>query len=119
MIDVWPSTLGENISVARAGTMLGEPYRSVVEQHLGECAPPRDIAIALGRAPGTVAEGLATVPETSPATFQIEHPMGTMDVRVQFENGADGFQFISAGDTRTARLLARGEALVPRSIWAG
>ncbi|MEM1449277.1 MAG: RNA polymerase sigma factor [Planctomycetota bacterium] len=40
--------------VARAVTMLGEPYRSVVEQHLGECAPPRDIAIALGRAPGTV-----------------------------------------------------------------
>ncbi|WP_415404358.1 4-oxalomesaconate tautomerase [Tateyamaria sp. SN3-11] len=74
---------------------------------------------ACALAPGTVAEGLATVPETSPATFQIEHPMGTMDVRVQFENGADGFKFISAGVTRTARLLARGEVMVPRSIWAG
>ncbi|MEM9380142.1 MAG: RNA polymerase sigma factor [Planctomycetota bacterium] len=40
--------------VARAVTKLGEPYRSVVEQHLGECAPPRDIAVSLGRAPGTV-----------------------------------------------------------------
>lgn len=33
---------------------LEEPYRSVVEVHLSEGLPPRDIAPRLGRAPGTV-----------------------------------------------------------------
>ncbi|MEL7260426.1 MAG: 4-oxalomesaconate tautomerase [Pseudomonadota bacterium] len=74
---------------------------------------------ACALAPGTVADGLARRPNDSPATFTLEHPMGTMDVLVQFENGADGFQFISAGVTRTARLLARGEVMVPKSIWDG
>ncbi len=74
---------------------------------------------AAALAPGTVAQGVAKVPDASPATFTLEHPMGVMDVLVQFENGPDGFDFISAGVTRTARLLARGEVLVPRSVWAG
>lgn len=74
---------------------------------------------ACALAPGTVAEGLAVVPETSPSTFVLEHPMGTMDVLVQFVHGPDGFDFISAGVTRTARLLARGDVMVPKDVWAG
>ena len=74
---------------------------------------------ACALAPGTVADGLARRPNESPATFTLEHPMGIMDVRVQFKNGADGFHFVSAGVTRTARLLARGEVMVPRDVWNG
>ncbi len=74
---------------------------------------------ACALAPGTVAEGLIDPPTASPATFRIEHPMGLMDVRVQFENGPEGFDFVSAGVTRTARLLARGDVMIPRAIWAG
>lgn len=71
---------------------------------------------ACALAPGTVAEGLARAVPRSPATVLIEHPMGEMEVRVQFSR-SDGFRFISAGVTRTARLIARGEVLIPDGLW--
>jgi 4-oxalomesaconate tautomerase len=70
-------------------------------------------------APGTVAEGLFTPPEGAPALVVIEHPSGTIDVTVDYENGSDGFRLKSAGLLRTARLLARGEVFVPRRLWTG
>lgn len=69
--------------------------------------------------PGTVAEGLFTAPEGTPALVVIEHPSGTIDVTVDYESGADGFKLRSAGLLRTARLLARGEVFVPKSVWEG
>ncbi len=69
--------------------------------------------------PGTVAEGLFTPPQGQPALVLIEHPSGVMDVTVDYSTGAAGFQLHSAGLLRTARLLARGEVMVPASVWAG
>jgi len=69
--------------------------------------------------PGTVATGLFAAPEAQPAIVLIEHPTGTIDVTVDYENGPDGFALRSAGLLRTARLLARGEVFVPKSIWQG
>ena len=69
--------------------------------------------------PGTVAEGLFTAPEGSPALVVIEHPSGTIEVTVDFADGPQGFQLRSAGLLRTARLLARGEVFVPGDVWAG
>lgn len=73
---------------------------------------------ACALAPGTVAEGVVTPVQASPETLRIEHPMGMMDVLVQFERDPE-FKFISAGVTRTARLIARGEVMVPAHVWAG
>lgn len=72
---------------------------------------------ACALAPGTVAAGLIAPVDPSPCVLQIEHPMGKMEVRVQYENTAEGFNFISAGVTRTARLIAKGEVMIPASIW--
>lgn len=69
--------------------------------------------------PGTVAEGLFTPPQGQPALVLIEHPSGVIDVTVDYENGPAGFTLKSAGLLRTARLLARGEVMVPGSVWAG
>jgi len=69
--------------------------------------------------PGTVAEGLFIPPEGTPALVLIEHPGGVIDVTVDYENGPDGFTLNSAGLLRTARLLARGEVMVPASVWDG
>ena len=69
--------------------------------------------------PGTVATGLFAPPQGVPALVVIEHPSGAIDVTIDYENGADGFALRSAGLLRTARLLARGEVFVPRSVWQG
>ena len=65
---------------------------------------------------GTVAEGLVRPIGSSPAIVRIEHPMGEMEVTVEFSMKEDEFQFHSAGVIRTARLIARGEVMVPSSI---
>jgi 2-methylaconitate cis-trans-isomerase PrpF len=69
--------------------------------------------------PGTVADGLLDRPSTGPAMVTLEHPMGLMDVSIDFEL-ADG-QFIhkSAGLIRTCRKLAAGDLFVPVSVWKG
>ena len=72
--------------------------------------------VACALAPGTVAEGLGRPIDLPPATVVIEHPMGAMEVRVKYATAP--FEFISAGVTRSARLIARGEVLVPGSIWS-
>ena len=69
--------------------------------------------------PGSVAEGLAVQPEGAPAVVAIEHPTGKIDVTVDYLIDLDGFTLRSAGLLRTARLLARGEVFVPRSVWEG
>ena len=71
---------------------------------------------ACALAPGTVAEGLVRDIGPSPATVVIEHPVGEMEVGVTFTR-EPAFDFLSAGVTRTARLIARGEVLVPAAAW--
>jgi len=69
--------------------------------------------------PGTVAEGFAAKPNESPATIVLEHPSGTIDVVVDFDQTAQGFEINSAGLIRTARKLAAGHVFIPRSVWKG
>ncbi|MCL7465298.1 4-oxalomesaconate tautomerase [Phaeovulum sp. NW3] len=70
--------------------------------------------------PGTVADGLAQglADCASPVTVGIEHPAGTFDVLVDFDRRDGGIDLRSAGVVRTARLLARGQVMVPATLWA-
>jgi 2-methylaconitate cis-trans-isomerase PrpF len=69
--------------------------------------------------PGTVADGMVATPNHTPAKITLEHASGQIDVMVDFEIDAGGIDLRSAGLVRTARLLARGEVMVPRDIWKG
>lgn len=70
--------------------------------------------------PGTVADGLASnLTGKSPELVRIEHPSGEIDVTVSFDRNDEGITLRSAGLVRTARLLARGELLIPARIWDG
>jgi 2-methylaconitate cis-trans-isomerase PrpF len=69
--------------------------------------------------PGTVAEGLASMPNEVPAPITLEHASGTIDVLVDYAQTEAGFQVKSAGLVRTARKIAAGEAFIPTSVWAG
>jgi 4-oxalomesaconate tautomerase len=67
---------------------------------------------ACALASGTVAAGVVRPVEAGPAVITIEHPMGEMDVTVDFARSGDTLDFRSAGVVRTARLIARGEVMV-------
>lgn len=69
--------------------------------------------------PGTVADGMSFTIERGPATVTLEHPMGTMDVIIDFERKDGAFIHKSAGLVRTCRKLAQGHVFIPRSIWKG
>ena len=68
--------------------------------------------------PGTVADGLFDKPPGSPVTVVLEHPLGLMDVIVDYSDD-DGFSLNSAGILRTSRKIAAGEVFVPSSVWSG
>lgn len=69
--------------------------------------------------PGTVAEGMAARSNDRPATITLEHASGQIDVLVDYDLEADGIDLRSAGLVRTARLLARGEVMIPKQVWEG
>ena len=75
--------------------------------------------------PGTVGEGLAGRRQAaggrrplgrfeSPARLRLEHPMGMLEVMLEYAVDGDSFDVVSAGLVRTARKLAAGEVFVPR-----
>lgn len=69
--------------------------------------------------PGTVADGIADLPAHGPTPMQLEHPMGLLDVVMDYRTEGDTFEVISAGLVRTARKIAAGEVFVPKSVFAG
>jgi len=66
---------------------------------------------------GTVAEGLARRPSGNPARVLIEHASGDLEVLLDYASTPTGLDIHAAGLMRTARLLARGEVMVPRAVW--
>ncbi|MGI9433433.1 MAG: 4-oxalomesaconate tautomerase [Geminicoccaceae bacterium] len=104
------------IAAPRAGGHLAARYFMPWSTHPTMAVTGSQCIAACALAPGTVAEGLARPPGPSPATMKIEHPMGEMEVTVSFSMDDGGFQFRSAGLVRTARLIARGEVMVPGKI---
>jgi 4-oxalomesaconate tautomerase len=65
--------------------------------------------------PGTVAEGIAVVPEGSHKQMSVEHPSGEFSVTLDVGGTVDEPEVLKAGLLRTARLIMRGEVLVPDS----
>ena len=71
-------------------------------------------------APGSVAAKLATVPEGVEKTMWIEHPSGSLPVRLVADAAADSARIVErAGAIRTARMIMQGKVFVPASVWGG
>ncbi len=68
--------------------------------------------------PGSVCDGVAKVAEGVAKTVSVEHPSGEFSVTLETDP-ADPTKVTKAALLRTARLLMRGEAMVPASIWKG
>ena len=68
---------------------------------------------------GTVCEGVAVLQAGMQQALSVEHPTGEFSVVLQTQ-AADvpgGFEVTQAALLRTARLIMRGEAMVPAAIW--
>jgi 4-oxalomesaconate tautomerase len=69
--------------------------------------------------PGSVANAVAVVPEKAEGSVEIEveHPTGFFTVTIAVEASGAGPAVTRSALLRTARLLMRGEVLVPSSAW--
>ncbi|MFK7870619.1 MAG: 4-oxalomesaconate tautomerase [Roseobacter sp.] len=107
------------LAPARAGGTIATRYFMPWKCHPTMAVTGAQCLASCVLTPGTVADGLATVPDGGPATITLEHASGLIDVLVDFERAQDTFVLHSAGLIRTARKLAAGEVFVPASIWSG
>ena len=70
--------------------------------------------------PGSVAQKMTGLQaENGRITLDVEHPTGFFTVGLEVEVNSSEVVLQRAGLLRTARMLMRGEVLIPKSIWDG
>jgi 4-oxalomesaconate tautomerase len=67
---------------------------------------------------GTVCDGVAQMPASAEPTVSVEHPTGEFSVALGLDP-QDPQRVAKAALLRTARLIMRGEVMVPASLWRG
>jgi 4-oxalomesaconate tautomerase len=67
--------------------------------------------------PGTVGHGLGNLPGNSPERVILEHPIGKLEIIVDYAISSGDFVLHSTGLVRTARKIAAGELFIPSGIW--
>lgn len=107
------------LAPARAGGTIAARYFMPWKTHPSMAVTGAQCIASCALAPGTVSDGLLQRPPQGEAVVTIEHASGRIDVTAQYRIGDNGFHLESAGLLRTARLLARGDLMVPRSVWPG
>jgi len=67
---------------------------------------------------GSVAEGVAVLPPGNRKAVSVEHPTGEFTVELELDPQQPQ-NVLRAALLRTARLIMRGEVLIPRAVWDG
>ncbi len=67
--------------------------------------------------PGSVTDGIATVPDGAVKRMSIEHPSGEFSVTLEVGGTPDQPKVRKAGLLRTTRTIPRGNIFVPTSVW--
>jgi len=67
---------------------------------------------------GSVARGIALLPAGNTKTVSVEHPTGEFSVELEVDP-ANPQNVTRAALLRTARLIMRGEVMIPSSVWTG
>jgi len=65
---------------------------------------------------GSIAQGIAVVPPGRVKAVSVEHPTGEFSVELELDP-ANPQNVTRAALLRTARLIMRGEVMVPASVW--
>lgn len=69
--------------------------------------------------PGSVAEGIAIIPPGKQKHLSVEHPSGEFSVSLDVGGTTARPEVLNAGLLRTARLLSKGVAYIPDTLWRG
>jgi 4-oxalomesaconate tautomerase len=69
--------------------------------------------------PGSVAKGIAKIPDGRPIVMSVEHPSGEFTVQLEVAGEGANFSVGRSGILRTARALFEGYLLVPQAVWEG
>jgi 4-oxalomesaconate tautomerase len=67
---------------------------------------------------GSVCDGVAVVPEGTVKRISVEHPTGEFSVELEVDP-ANPQNVTRAALLRTARLIMRGEVMIPAAVWKG
>ena len=67
--------------------------------------------------PGSVADGIASVPSGTVKRLSVEHPSGEFTVEIMVRETGSGLEVVRSSLVRTARALFTGHVFVPRHIW--
>jgi len=67
---------------------------------------------------GTVAQGVAQLPAGNVKAVSVEHPTGEFTVELELDP-KDPQRVVRAALLRTARLIMRGEVMIPSAVWDG
>ena len=67
---------------------------------------------------GSVCDGIAAVPAGRVKAVSVEHPTGEFSVELEVDP-ANPQNVSRAALLRTARLLMRGEVMIPAAVWKG
>jgi 4-oxalomesaconate tautomerase len=66
---------------------------------------------------GSITQGIASMPVGNVKKVSVEHPTGEFSVEIEVDP-ANPQNVTRAALLRTARLLMRGEVMIPGSVWA-
>jgi 4-oxalomesaconate tautomerase len=69
--------------------------------------------------PGSVAAGIARIPQGSSRVMSVEHPSGEFTVTLEISGIGESFTVGRSGIVRTARALMQGQVLIPSAVWEG
>ena len=104
-------------SPAKNGGTISVRYFMPWQTHPTCAATSSQCLAACALTPGTISDGLLDRPDGTPATILIEHPLGAIEVGIDYELTGDDMDVRSAEILRTARKLAQGEIFVSSEIW--
>lgn len=104
------------LSPAQQGGTVGTRYFMPWKTHPSLAVTGSQCMASCVLCPGTVGEGFADLPDAGPLPMHLEHPMGVLEVVMDYRRTGAEFEILSAGLIRTARKLAAGEVFVPRSV---
>ncbi|MBT6095708.1 MAG: 4-oxalomesaconate tautomerase [Rhodospirillaceae bacterium] len=96
-----------------AGGDICSRYYTPLKLHATHAVTGAVCVASAASVPGTLAYSLATPSHENPRDFVIEHPSGQIEVRIETSGEGASTDVVRAGILRTARLIMRGEVMVP------